>query len=43
MAASRSISWTKRKLGELFNPIFEVVEGKAQFFALHELDDAAAQ
>ena len=31
------------KLGELFNPILKIIKGKAQFFALHELDDAAAQ
>ena len=43
MAASRSINCTSGKLRKLFDPVFEVVEGQAQFFALHELNDAAAQ
>jgi len=33
----------QRESRELFNPVFEVVESEAQFFALHKLDDAAAQ
>ena len=33
----------KGKAREALDPIFEVVESEAQFFALHELDDAPAQ
>ncbi len=43
MAASRSINWTKRKARKLLDPVFKVVESKAELFALHQLDDAAAQ
>jgi hypothetical protein len=43
MAASRSMSWTSGYLRKTVDPVFEVVEGEAQLFALHELDDAAAQ
>ena len=33
----------QRKARKLLDPVFEIVECKAQLFALHKLDDAAAQ
>jgi hypothetical protein len=33
----------QRELGKLFNPVFEIVEGETQLFALHKLNNLAAQ
>ena len=33
----------QRKTRELLNPVFKIVEREAQLFALHKLNDAAAQ